>query len=186
MFANAIGNVSLAVMTFYLLVFCNFTAETLGCNLQHMLRTNIYAKHILSVVLMLFLVIFVNPKEADKNILIKIGLAFGVYFWFLITTRCPFIIMIIVLILLMIVYMISATKSRYESDEGNTIMQEKAKQIGYIQNGVAIIAFILSIIGFIIYLIEKHGEYGDEFSILKFLIGDVMCKNYTPSKVKII
>lgn len=182
MLTETLSNVSLAIMAFYLVVFCNFTAETLGCNLQYLLRTNMIAKHIISIVLMLFLVIFVNPKEADKNILIKIGLAIAVYFWFLITCRCPLFIMIIVLVLLMVIYIINATKTRYES-ENNT---EKAAQIDKTQKIIALIAFIISIIGFIMYLFEKYYEYGDEFSILKFFTGDVLCRNYTPSYLRFI
>lgn len=182
MFIESVSNVSLAIMAFYLVVFCNFTAETLGCNLQYILRTNIYAKHIVSIVLMLFLVIFVNPKEADKDIIVKIGLSIVVYFWFLITCRCPLFIMIIVLILLMVIYIINATKSRYENENNNV----KASQVDRLQKIIAIIAFVFSIIGFLMYLFEKYYEYGDEFSIVKFITGDVLCRNYTPSYLRFI
>lgn len=182
---ETVGNIAIAVIAFYLVVFCNFTAETLGCNLQYILRTNMYAKHILSLILMLLLVILVNPKEADKNFGYKVLLAVGVYFWFLVTTRCPFFIMVIVLLLLISVYVMNATKSRYEGID-DFESKQKAKQIKNTQNYVAIGAFVLSLMGFIIYLIEKQREYGDDFSLIKFFSGDVVCKNYTPSYLQII
>ena len=46
---------------------------------------------------------------------------------------------------------------------------------GTVSSSAQITAF-----GFIIYLGEKKLEYGEEFSFMNFIIGNPICKGYTP------
>jgi len=176
-----ITSLALPIFAFYLLVFCNFTAELLGCNLLTVLRENMYAKHIIGIILLFFLIIVVNPSNADKNIFKNILVALLIYLWFILTTRSPFSIMVAVLVCLIAVYITNIAKDRYTNEKN----EDAANKAQLIQNILAITALILSIVGFFIYFYEKKLEYKDEFSLRKFFSGTTTCKNYTPDNARI-
>lgn len=178
---NYISNLALPIFAFYLVVFCNFTAELLGCNLLHVLRENMYAKHIIGIILLFFLVIVVNPNFADKNILKNIGITLLIYLWFIITTRSPFSIMVGILVCLISIYIINIAKDRYTNEKN----EDAVNKAQLIQNILTVIAIMLSIVGFGIYLYEKKLEYKEDFSIMKFFSGTTVCKNYTPENARI-
>ncbi len=179
--ASFITSLALPIFAFYLLVFCNFTAEILGCNLQTALRNSIYAKHVIALILLFFLVIVVNPSYADQNILKNIGITFLIYLWFIITTRSPFAIMVGVLVCLVATYIANIAKDRYNNEKN----EDAAKKAQLVQNILAIMALSLSILGFFIYLYEKKLEYKDEFSVRKFFAGTNNCKQYTPENARL-
>jgi Ca2+/Na+ antiporter len=64
--------------------------------------------------------------------------------------------------------------------------EEEYKQLKLAQNILFIILCLTGIIGFIVYFIEKYREYSPKFSIAKFIIGDTVCRHYTPKKAKLI
>ena len=140
-----------------------------------------FAKHIISIVLLLFLIVFTNQDEAHRNIPSKILIAILVYAWFMMTTRCPFTIMIIVLIFLFAAYITSVSKSKIQNNDSleEDEKKQKIKNAQFVQNAFAIASLVFSAIGFLVYLLEKQAEYGDNFSLIKFLTGDAMCRNST-------
>jgi hypothetical protein len=62
---HSIGDLALPVFAFYMLILSNFLGETLGCNLQKIMRYNMFAKHLVGYSLLLFLVIF--SDEANRR-----------------------------------------------------------------------------------------------------------------------
>lgn len=173
---------AMPVFAFYLLVACNYTKETFGCQLQHILDQNMIAKHIIGILLLFFLIVVIQPENADREILRNVLLTFGIYLWFLMTTRIPIYMLIVVFVLLLAIYMTSIAQKRYEKEN-----QEDAKQKAQrLQTLFTWIALILSFIGFGIYIIEKRLEYGKDFQWGKFLSGTSKCKGYTPSSAKLI
>lgn len=164
---------ALPLFAFYLLVFCNFTPEIIGCKLKNLLSTNMVAKHVLGFVLLLFLVVLVNPENADEKVMKNIGFSIIVYLWFLITIRNPYEFIVVILLLLLIVYLLGAKKARNEK-EGKV---EKVKSLHKIQLVLTGIAFVLSVIGLAAYYLEKKDEYKGKFAWDKFIIGNKKCKN---------
>jgi len=179
---DIVAEVALPVFAFYLLIACNYIKEIFGCRLQHVLEKNMYAKHMIAFLLLFFLIVIINPDYADRDIVRNILMSIGIYIWFLITTRAPFYIMIMVLILLIASYIFSITKKRNEKDKN----EEGAKQAENWQNGLAYTALGLSIVGFVIYTIEKKIEYKSDFSWIKYISGGVECRNFTPNSAKLI
>lgn len=177
---DAIGNSVIPVFAFYLLIFCNFTPQIIGCRLQELLQTNIYVKHIISFILLLLLIILVNPDLAANKLANTILFTVFIYIMFLLTTRSPLYITFTVLGLLLIAYLLNTTKAKYKDDP------TKQQQLQKIQNNLAAFSFVLSAIGFVIYTIEKRREYGAAFDWLKYFTGDIKCKYYTPSVAKIV
>ncbi len=180
---NEVGNVALPLFAFYLLIFCNFTANIIGCRLQELLVSSMFIKHVISFVLLFFLIILVNPDMQGKDIPILLGFSAAIYVWFLLTTHSPIYIILIVLILLLTSYIIGTIKA---NNAKNPEKEKLVKTLQLVQNILASIALGLSVIGFIIYTIEKRLEYGSEFSWITYISGTTTCKRYTPKYAKII
>jgi hypothetical protein len=181
---EALDNISelgVPLFALYLLIFCNFSKETLGCKLQYALNENMYFKHIMTFLLLFFLVILTDPKNSDKNLLSSFGLTVLTYIIFIVTTRTSFVFMIIIIILLLISYILNSIAKK-KKEENN---EDEYRKYKLIQNILFIILIIVGSTGFIIYIIEKYREYGNDFSIITFIIGNPSCKNYTSDSVKI-
>lgn len=179
---DKISEVALPLCALYLLIFCNFTKETLACRLQEVLDKNIYAKHLICFILLFFLIIMADSKNMEQNIFINIGLCVLIYIVFIITTKLSFKLLIVVLILLLASYIIGTIAKKKKED--NNI--DEYKRLKLAQNIIFIVLCCICVIGFIIYLIEKSREYKSNFSLLKFILGVNKCKHATPSAAKII
>ena len=100
------------------------------------------------------------------------------------TTRTPIYIILPIMILLIISYILSERTKRLETE--NKVDKNKFIDDYKLQNIISSTALLLSVVGFIIYIIEKHREYGTDFSWVKFLSGNLKCRHYTPEKAKLL
>ncbi len=166
-----ISKIIVSVFALYLLIFCNFTKELIGCKFNYLLDTNIYYKHLIAFILLLFLIILIDEENINKNLLYNIGLAIIIYILFIISTRINHLLIIIILGILLIIYILD--KSAEKEKETNINLYNTYK---YYQLILIIIVIILMIIGFIYYLYEKYMEYDKKFSILTFIFGTLKCK----------
>jgi len=107
-----ITGLSVSIFAFYLLVFCNFTKELLGCRLVNFLDTNIYAKHLVAFILLFFLVILVDQKNMERDLLVNFGWSILIYLLFIITTRISFPFMIALLVLPLTIYILHQPKRK--------------------------------------------------------------------------
>ncbi len=176
------SNLLIPLFALYLLIFCNFTKETIGCRLSNVLDNNIYAKHLMTFLLLYFLVILTDSKNTENSILLNLGWTVLIYLIFIVTTRVSFPIMIILLILMMVSYILgNIAKKKLEEKK-----DDEYKKLKLAQNIIFILLIIITSIGFLIYFIEKLREYKGAFSIIKFLTGDSKCREYTPANARIL
>lgn len=164
------------VFAFYLIVLCNFIPQVIGCKLQTALHESMFLKHIIGWSLLVFLVILVNPENADRDLVKTMLISVVVYVWFLMTTRTPFPIMISVILLLSVAYVLNITKERYAKHN----QEEDARRVGRFQYWLTAGSIALTCIGFIIYFFEKRREYKKKFSVISFLLGTTKCRRHTP------
>jgi hypothetical protein len=177
---NKLANIpSASLFAFLLIVLCNFVPELLSCKMRSLMN-NMVAKHFVGLLLMFFLVIMLDPENADNNIYYNIIASVIIYIWFLLVTRCEVYIVIIILIIFLITYILQKRRDRYTEKDKEYQRIIKAQAI------LSTIAILLTIIGFILYLIEKRREYGKTFSMIKFIVGVKNCREYTPDNAKII
>ncbi len=170
-----------SIFIFYLLVFCNYTKELIGCKLNYHLSTNIYAKHLIGFLLLYFLIIVVDSDNIENTYLYNVGIAFIVYILFIITTRIPYYLIIPILILLIALYVINNVKRKEQEKNANLpespYEKNEVDKYFYMELSLIFIIGLLMSIGFIYYGFEKYCEYGKKFSILTFVIGNTTCKN---------
>jgi len=179
---SKVSDLVIPLFALYLLVFCNYTKETIGCRLSHVLDTNMYAKHFATFMLLFFLVIIVDPDNSEKNIFANFGWTVLVYILYMITTKVSFPIMVILILIMMIMYILSKlAKNKLEEKK-----EDEYKNLKMAQNILFIILIILGVVGFLIYMVEKSREYKGKFSILKFIFGASKCRKFTPVDAKIL
>jgi hypothetical protein len=163
-----INKIILAIFIFYLIIFSNYTKELLGCKLKKILKNNIYSKHLIAFILLYLLINIIDDDNNDENSEIyKFGYSFILYILFIITSRIPYYLIIIIFILLVILYNINKIKIKNKNEDKYIYMELFV---------ILIIIFFMSI-GFIFYGLEKYCEYGKNFSISTFIIGNIKCKN---------
>jgi len=114
-----ISKIIISVFAFYLIIFCNFTKELVGCKLTYLLDTNIYYKHFVAFILLLFLIILIDEDNINNNIFYNIAYAIIIYILFIISTRIYYLIIIIILVLLLLIYILDklAIKEKEKNEE---------------------------------------------------------------------
>jgi hypothetical protein len=159
----------------YLLISCNFLAQLFGCQLQNILRNYMYVKHIAGFFTMLFCIILVDSTIQKENRYLE-GLAYAVifYIWFWITTKTNLYITLNVIVLFLIIYLLQLYKNSLNNDQDNEFDKEK---ISNLQIYIVIIAFIVSLIGFVMYYLNKKKEYKGIWNNKDFLLGTIDCKD---------
>jgi len=183
-----ISGVSVAVFAMYLLVASNYVAEMFGCRLRNLLATNMIVKNFVAYFLLLFLVIVVNPEFSSKKPWVIFVLSLIVYVWFLLTSRTHIYVTLVILFLLMVSYICSVFINQYKAQqkEGDNSSANALKIAKIAQTTSTYAAIIITVLGFIFYLVEKKREYGQTFTLGKFFIGNIKCKGYTPKNAKIL
>jgi hypothetical protein len=159
----------------YLLISCNFLAQLFSCQLQNILKNHMYVKHIVGFLTMLFCIILVDSNIQKENKYFE-GFIYAIifYIWFWITTKTNLYISLNVIVLFLIIYLLQLYKNTLINDQDNETIKEK---ISNLQIFIVIIAIIVSIIGFIMYYLEKKEEYKDNWNYANFLIGTIDCKD---------
>lgn len=155
-----------AFFLIYLLIACNFLGAVFGCKLQYFLWTNMIFKHIVGYLLMLFLIIFAEPRFRDTGKYVKaIIYSIILYIWFILTTKTHIYVTFVIIILFMILYVLELWKNALnEKTDEETIKNLKTSQL-YITIG----AFIITIVGFFQYMMLKERESMLKNSILQKL-----------------
>jgi Ca2+/Na+ antiporter len=124
---------------------------------------------------MTFFVVLANTKSPIPFSKI-VGLSFGLYIWFMISTRLRFDIWLILISILAVMYILKVYKENSD-EELDTNTKERIENV---EQTLFYIALGITIFGAILYLGEKKIEYGDTFQLFKFLFGHTKCKGASP------
>ena len=179
-----------------LLLSSGYVVQLVPCNLQRVLDNNIYLKHFVCLLTLIFLVNITDPAEKDVRLtrIILKSIILYIFFIFIIKTNYNFFIAIMVL--LGIIYLIELKKFEYDDDIKNLENDKKSNSseiitlkrnkdlLIKIQNIIFGIIIIFIIIGFLSYLGEKKNQYKNNFDFYTFLIGKPDCSNL-PDKISI-
>lgn len=152
----------------------NFVAETLGCQSQKILTENMFAKHMIILLIIYFALGFTSidnphPIEIARNTLI-------VWILFVMFTRMSLFFTIIAFIILTIRYIIHSFIEYYEkkdSEKYKTNIEQLNTIAIYLQN--IIIGVVL--LGFVVYFKKQYSDYYKTWSTFKFIFGVNKCKS---------
>jgi hypothetical protein len=170
-------NFTTMLATLLLVLVFGFFTPLLNCDLQLLLTSNIYAKHLVCFVCIFFLIsILIAP--VSQKIWITWLQTVALYIVFLLATKSTLVPIMIVLILLCIdqTLRLESQRRKAEDDEADITM--------FIKIRTYILYLVLSIIviGCGMYYIKKRKDYGEQFSSVTFLFGSNTCKSLTKLK----
>ena len=195
------GRSAMAIFIFLLIISGNYLGNLFPCKVQEQFENNIYLKHFLGYFTLLFFVILTLPEKYDNegnkipefrylNEIIKICLF--LYAFFLVLSKTPHYIWIVVFIITSMVYLLELKKTDFikdnvddkENGEKSTSFFgfNSLSEINNTQNKLTIIGLLLTLVGFFIYMGEKKFENKKNFSYIKFIFGSVKCKGKTSNK----
>lgn len=151
----------------------NYSGELLSCDVQKVFDTNMYAKHVLGVLLMIFFNIMNDPVNAD-NIGRSIGEAMALYLWFVLLTRTHIWVAVAIIGVVFSIYVIDTRRKRAERESAS--QAEETARLALASVVLKWIALGMTIVGTAHYMFLKKQEYRSEFSILRFFLGTTKCK----------
>lgn len=170
---------SIAFFTFYLLIFANYSGDLLACRIRRHLSDSLLLKHGLGFMMMVFFAVFTSDQTLNLPVLQVLGISVLLYAWFVVTTRMHTESLVVVLLVLLAAYILSVSIKR-DTDEVTIRRKRLAIRIlNYVALGI-------TVLGTILYLIEKRYEYGSDFSFTQFFVGVLKCRNKSPDLIKSI
>jgi hypothetical protein len=163
---------SKSLFVLYLIISGNFLANIFGCKTQELMNTNMYVKHFLGFMTLLFFVILTNTDNISKSsdINYKLFTTVLIYTVFLISTRLDYKYWVFFIFMMASLYVIDLYK---KADDINDERKNKLKDV---QKSIIYINIVVLIIGFLIYFGKKKIEYGKNFDLTLFFVGKPICK----------
>jgi cytochrome c biogenesis factor len=159
------------VFVLYLIISSNFLAQLFSCRLQEMMNNSMLAKHFVGYMTLLFFVVLSSGDTYSTTSAILYSLYLYLIFWF--STRISSEYLLVFLLLTATLYILQL----YEKQNG----EQKSRRLEITQEVIRWFMFVVLVVGFIFYWIEKKIEYKNKFSILTFIAGRPVCRNKSPT-----
>ena len=169
------------IFVLFLIIASNYIGELFPCRIQDYLSNNVYLKHFISFLTLLFFVVLTDTSLVKKKFMEIFISSVKLYFLFLLLINSNQSFFVFALLILAIIYIIQLIKKDYINDENVTEETENYKKIKLLEKTLFILFFITLVIGFIIYLGEKKIEYKNKFNYLTFIFGKPSCKGKSPN-----
>jgi uncharacterized membrane protein YozB (DUF420 family) len=165
-----------SVFVLYLIVACNFLANTFGCKTQQLLKNNMYVKHLIGLLTLFFFITIVTATTdtQDETIFFKkFSAAVLLYVVFLASTRTKGIFFNIFLSLIGANFLIHAYIDTLDKEK----FRERIDKLRMYGRWLNRLALVVLVVGVIIYTMEKRKEYKENWKTSKFIFGNITCKN---------
>ena len=146
----------------------NFFAEILGCNTQQLLSSSMFFKHLLQLIS-----IYISMDIYDSKIkhpITKLKNTLLLYSIFIMFNKMNIYFTAIVSILILAIFIINNYIEYYKTIRKDTKTLEKINKI------ISYVSLFTILIGFIIYYLDKKGEYSKNWDMYKFIFGIPNCK----------
>ncbi len=168
----------IAIFVFVLIVSGNYLGELFPCRVQKIFNSNMYVKHTLGFLTLLFFVALTIPElKEQENFL---GYTTLIYLWFIMMAKCYYTIWFIVFGLVGLLYVMQMYKETKEKKDGEGGSQDMA-MLKQAEKVVIVTTFVMTVLGFLVYMGAKKREYKNKFSYLQFIFGMPSCKGQSPS-----
>lgn len=172
---DKIHSLTKGVFLLLLAVGGNFVAETLGCNMHKLLKTNIFAKHLLLFMILYFTISFTSHHDVPDpiNNLTNATLVYGFFIMF---TRMRLHITILAFFVLMILYLLSEFITYYTSHP-DKVSHDRINTLTDIQQTLYFLLPIILLYGFSTYIFDEYKVNGKNTTKwLNLIFGVPRCK----------
>ena len=168
--SNNIPKINAGLFLFYVAILGNYTGNILPNSLMRVLNKNRVYQYIISFFLLLFTVNLYNEDLPFKQV---VGYCFLLWVWYILTIKQYLIPSVSIILLLLISYISfnlseDLDKKFSKLDKNNKI--ERQKLLNKIQTTCFYLIIIISIIGGIMYFIDKYGKYRKDSKSLSSFI----------------
>lgn len=146
----------------------NFFAEILGCNTQQLLSSSMFFIHLLQLIS-----IYISMDIYDSKIkhpITKLKNTLLLYSIFIMFNKMNIYFTAIVSLLILTIFIINNYIEYYKTIRKETKFLEKINKI------ISNVSLFTILIGFIIYYLDKKGEYTKNWDMYKFIFGIPNCK----------
>ena len=170
------------VFVLFLIIASNYIGELFPCQVQELLTSNVYLKHIISYLTLLFFVVLTDTSSVKKKFKEIFYESLKLYVVFLLLINCNKNLFALSILLLAVIYIIQLIKQDYIDENTDTYQDSPVlKNIKNIEKICYILFFVIAITGFIVYMGEKKIEYKDKFSYKTFIFGKPTCRGKSPT-----
>ena len=158
-----------------LIISSNFVGDILSCKYQRSILNNIYMKHLVAFLILYFLNsnLFTDkdhPIDRLKNCII-------LYVIFILIMRLDFNFTIIVILLIFVIHLLHQHYIYYRKNPDKAENYNTVIRLHIFIRVLSLITLIIAIIGLIFNYIERKSEYGEDFHLTKFILGNLKCEN---------
>ena len=178
------------VFVLFLIIASNYIGELFPCRVQNLLIGNVYLKHFIAFLTLMFFVVLTDSSSQKKKFMVIFTDSIKLYFLWLLLINCDKKFFVVGLLLLGLLYILQLIKNDYVidkiedkqvNDENKYEKDEKTlKLIENIERIIFIIFFIVLVLGFTVYMGEKKIEYKNKFNYITFIFGKPSCRGKSP------
>ena len=173
----------IAIFIFILIISGNYLGELFPCKVQDLFTHNIYVKHFLGFITLIFFVTLTVPEfKKSTNILTS---SFKLYIAFLILTNTYHSYWLYSFFAIGVMYLIDIYVENIKYNDKEKNYEKFIENIELVKKIIIVSVFISVIIGFIVYLGLKKIEYGKKFTYLEFIFGKPSCKHLSPKVISL-
>ena len=169
---KSIDEVIKGVFLLILAISGNFVAEMLGCKTQKILTENMFAKHLVTLLIIYFCIDFTFDNSEPPHTMFILSLI--IYILFILFTKMNIIFTILTFIILFIIYVITGYMKYYRKLDKKKSIITNLQKIRYI---LYTFLLVLILTGFILYFLKQRKDYYNNWSITRFIFGVTKCKS---------
>ena len=182
-----------SVISFLFLKFAiiagGYVTQVIPCQTQKVLENNIFSKHIIGFLLAFAFIMLeggwgfneqLEKSHSDNdwsngNALESMVFAVILYVVFLLTAKMKLIPNLILYVLLFSLYIFNTQKNYWKNRD--LITEQQTNTYEKIIDVLIYISIAVGVYGIVDYFIYKKKSYGKNFTLFKFLVGSVKCRN---------
>lgn len=175
-----IRSIALPLIGLYMMISSNALLELYSCDLQKLVRENMFAKHTIAFILLFFLVILSDSGNKSRSLQVNFAYAILVYVMFIVTTKATLGFTLCTLGLLMVMFCMEQFKESIVDDERtskHTPYLLSSTTYDRIQTVLGFSVFVISLIGLGYYYKRETIEYANSFNMKKFVFGIPRCSS---------
>jgi hypothetical protein len=169
---------STAIFVFILIISGNYLGGLLPCRVQQLMRDNVFIRHFLGYMTLLFFVVLTMPDLFAGSLFASSSL---LYLFFLFFSKTHHVFWVVITLLLGSIYIINLAYRTKGSDDNEILQQLKEyEHLGIIRSTAIFFVISFTAVGFLIYLGNKKREFGKKFEFMKFILGNPECHETSP------